>query len=249
MSTTGSGKWFQCRNDLFAWQGGGVQDRRRGRDDFHPEHRYGHLMSQPGHTASAQTHTLLEDVQGFLSGALLCALAVLIFSHLSLITGQTAGLALLVAHVFDWNFGVVFFVLNIPFYVFAYFQMGAWFTLKSFIAVAVLSVMTYFMPPLFEIAAIQMGLGAIIGGALAGFGLIILFRHGGSLGGIGVVGLYLQDRTPLQAGWVQLGFDVLLFGAAFFVLEPGLVLYSLMGAIVLNASIAINHRKDRYIAR
>lgn len=201
-------------------------------------------------TADPQTHTVVEDVQGFLSGALLCALAVLIFSHLGLITGQTAGLALLVAYAFDLNFGLVFFVLNIPFYLFAYWQMGVWFTIKSFIAVAVLSVMTYFFPPLFVIAEIDLLFGAIVGGALAGFGLIILFRHGGSLGGIGVVGLFLQERMEkIQAGWVQLGFDFLLFAAAFFILEPGLVLYSLLGAIVLNVSIAINHRQDRYIAR
>ncbi|MEL6687303.1 MAG: YitT family protein [Pseudomonadota bacterium] len=200
------------------------------------------MASDPNH------HTVLEDVQGFLSGALLCALGVLIFSHLGLITGQTAGLALLIAYATGWNFGLVFFVLNIPFYLFSYWQMGAWFTVKSFIAVAILSIMTYFMPPLFQIASIQPLLGAVIGGALAGFGLIILFRHGGSLGGIGVAGLFLQDRTRLQAGWVQLCFDLILFATAFLILEPIIVLYSLIGAIVLNVSIAINHRKDRYIA-
>lgn len=199
--------------------------------------------------ADPTKHSFLEDVQGFLSGTLLCALCVLIFSHLGLIAAQTAGMALLISYLSGWNFGVVFFFVNLPFYVFSYFRMGAAFTLKTFIAVAMLSVMTYFIPPLFTIAELNTGLGAVIGGALAGFGLIILFRHGASLGGVGIVGLYIQDKTGFRAGWVQLVFDAILFGAAFLVLEPGLVFYSLLGAVVTNISIALNHRKDRYIVQ
>jgi len=194
-------------------------------------------------------HTFLEDVQGFLSGTLLCALCVLIFSHLGLIAGQTAGLALLISYVSGWNFGIVFFLANLPFYIFSYLRMGARFTIKTFIAVAMVSVMTYFIPPLFEIAQINILLGAVIGGALAGFGLIMLFRHGASLGGVGIIGLYIQDKTGFRAGWVQLAFDAALFGAAFLLLEPGPVFYSLIGAVVLNISIGLNHRPDRYIVQ
>ena len=43
-------------------------------------------------------------------------------------------------------------------------------------------------------------------------------------------------------------FDVCVFGAAFFVIDLPLVLYSLLGAVVLNLNIAVNHRKDWYIA-
>lgn len=203
----------------------------------------------PSTDAPPQRHSFLEDVQGFLSGTLLCALCVLIFSHLGLIAGQTAGLALLISYVSGWNFGIVFFLANLPFYIFSYLRMGARFTLKTFVAVAVLSVMTYFMPPLFEIARIDTLLGAVVGGALAGFGLIILFRHGASLGGVGIIGLYIQDRTGFRAGWVQLAFDAALFGAAFFLLEPGLVLYSLLGAVATNVAIGLNHRPDRYIVQ
>jgi len=201
-------------------------------------------MSSP-----APRHTLLEDLQGFLSGTLLASLCVLIFSHLGLIAGQTAGLALLISYISGWNFGVVFFLANLPFYIFAYMRMGATFTIKTFIAVALVSAMTYFMPPHFVIESIDTLLGAIIGGALAGFGLIILFRHGASLGGVGIIGLYIQDRTGFRAGWVQLLFDAALFAAAFFLLEPGLVLYSLIGAVVLNVAISLNHRPDRYIVQ
>ncbi|MDX5350771.1 MAG: YitT family protein, partial [Paracoccaceae bacterium] len=83
---------------------------------------------------------------------------------------------------------------------------------------------------------------------LSGSALLALFRHGASLGGIGIVALMLQDRLGWRAGWVQLGFDALLFAVAFLVIEAKLVLVSFLGALVVNLVIAINHRRDRYVA-
>jgi uncharacterized membrane-anchored protein YitT (DUF2179 family) len=77
----------------------------------------------------------------------------------------------------------------------------------------------------------------------------VLFRHGASLGGIGILALFIQDRTGFRAGYTQLIFDLCLFAAAFAVIAPGLVLYSLAGAVVANLIIATNHRPDRYTGR
>ena len=49
---------------------------------------------------------------------------------------------------------------------------------------------------------------------------LALFRHGASLGGIGIVALMLQDRLGWRAGWVQLAFDAVLFAASFLVVPP-----------------------------
>ena len=199
--------------------------------------------------APAPSHSLVEDVQGFLSGTLLCSIGVLILTHLGLVTGQTAGIAVLISYITGWNFGAVFFVVNIPFYWLAYTRMGKAFTIKSFVAVALLSVMTYFLPQMFVIERLDPILGAVLSGAMVGFGLIMLFRHGASLGGIGILGLYIQDKTGFRAGWVQMIFDAGLYGTALFFLPAHLVLISLLGAVILNVSIGLNHRPDRYIVR
>lgn len=49
-------------------------------------------------------------------------------------------------------------------------------------------------------------------------------------------------------GLVQLGFDVCVFLAAFFVLDLQAVLLSLLGAVIVNLVITFNHRKDWYVA-
>lgn len=200
-------------------------------------------------TEDALSHTLLEDAQGLGIGVLLCALGTVLLTHLGFITGQTAGLALVIAYLTGWSFGPVFFIINLPFYVFAWARIGPEFTLKSLGCVTVLAVLVEFIPRWFELGTVAPLFGAILIGTLLAIGLIAVFRHGGSLGGLGIVALYIQDRTGFRAGWVQLAFDIALFALAALLFPASVVAWSLLGAVVLNVAIAINHRRDRYIAR
>jgi uncharacterized membrane-anchored protein YitT (DUF2179 family) len=103
-------------------------------------------------------------------------------------------------------------------------------------------------PPLFLISYLHPGIAAIITGVTGGAGLLILFRHGATLGGIGVVAVWLQDTRGIKAGRVQLGFDALVFALAFALFPWDMVAWSLLGAFILNMMITLNHRRDRYIA-
>ena len=91
-------------------------------------------------------------------------------------------------------------------------------------------------------------LAAVLGGLLVGAGLLMLFRHRASLGGINVVALFLQERLGWRAGQVQMVLDVLILLAAFGVTDPWRVALSVLGAVVLNLALAINHRPGRYMA-
>lgn len=193
-------------------------------------------------------HSLLDDIQGLSIGIFMCGLGLHLLTHLGLLTDQTAGLAVIVSYLTGWSFGVVFFVINLPFYALAYRRLGPGFTLKSLISVTALSALTEILPFGITFATVNTALGAVIFGALVGMGLLAMFRHHGSLGGLGVVALIIQDRTGFRAGYVQLIFDVILFAGAVFLFPVGIVLYSLLGAVVLNLVITFNHRRDRYIA-
>ena len=203
--------------------------------------------AQPQITATP--HSPLEDAQAFVLATSLCGFSLLMLTHLGLITGQTAGLAVLVSYMTGWAFGPVFFVINLPFYALAWLRMGPRFTIKSFVAVAMLSGVTTLLPGQVAFATLSPLIGALLAGAMAGLSLIVLFRHGASLGGIGVLALYLQDKTGFRAGWTQLAFDAVLFAAAFWVIGGAMVVYSLAGAVVTNLIIAVNHRPDRYTGR
>ncbi|MDP5360713.1 MAG: YitT family protein [Paracoccaceae bacterium] len=194
-------------------------------------------------------HSLLDDLQGLSLGIFLCGIGVHVLTHVGLITGQTAGLAVIISYLTGWSFGPVFFVINLPFYVLAYRRLGPMFTVKSLISVTLLSLVTTLLPYGWQMGEITPWLGALLAGCTIGIGLMAMFRHNGSLGGFGVLALVIQDSAGFRAGYVQLIIDAVLFGIAFFILPTSLVLWSLLGAVTVNAIIAVNHRPDRYVAR
>lgn len=204
-------------------------------------------MSEPLASAPVR-HSFVEDAQGIAFGTLTASFGLLILTHLGLVTGQTAGLAVLISYATGWNFGPVFFVINLPFYWFGYRRLGLTFVIKSFVSVALVSVLTLYMPVWIVFEWINPVVGAILTGAITGTALLALFRHGASLGGIGILALYLQDRTGFRAGYTQLIFDGALFAVALALRDPMTVALSVLGAAVLDLVIAINHRRDRYVA-
>jgi uncharacterized membrane-anchored protein YitT (DUF2179 family) len=196
----------------------------------------------------ATRHSLVEDVQGIICGSIVSSLGLFLLSAAGLLTGSTAGVAFLLHYATGVNFGLAFFLVNVPFFYLSWKQLGRAFTVKTIIAIALTSLMTNLQPRLLEIGSIQPIWSAILGGILLGFGLLALFRHRASLGGVGILGIYMQEHFGIRAGLVQLAVDMCVLVVAFAVTTPYVVLCSVLGAIVLNLFVAINHRSDRYIA-
>jgi len=194
-----------------------------------------------------QKHTLAEDALAVASGTLLISVGIAFFTTAGLLTGGTAGLAFLLHYATGIGFGPLFFVLNLPFYWLAWRKLGVAFTVKTFVAVALLSGLTTLQPQLLAFASLQPVYAALVGGLITGTGFLILFRHKCSLGGIGVLALWLQDRFGWRAGKVQMGVDCAVVLLALFSIEPMRVLYSILGAVALNIVLAINHRPGRYL--
>lgn len=193
-------------------------------------------------------HSLLEDIQGLSIGLITTSVALAFLQQLGFVTGQTAGVALILASQTGLSFSWAFFLINLPFYAFAWFRLGPEFTIKSIICVTILSISTAYVPGLMRFADLNPLFGTLAFGVLCGFGLLGVFRHKGSLGGLGVVALMVQDKTGFRAGYVQILMDLVIFSVALALLPLRVVAYSLFGALVLNTVIAFNHRRDRYIA-
>lgn len=199
--------------------------------------------------SSTDRHSIIEDMQGVVAGSMLAALGVTLLSAAHLLIGGTAGLGFLLRYSTGFSFGVVFFALNLPFYWLAYKRLGLAFTIKTFAAVALTSALTEILPSLIPIAGIDPLVAALFGGLLIGTGMLALFRHRASLGGFGILALYLQDRLGWRAGFVQLSLDLVVLALAFLVATPFVIFCSILAAVTLNLTLAINHRTDRYIVR
>lgn len=197
--------------------------------------------------SSPSRHKLHEDLFAMLIGTMLVSLGVAFYTEAQLATGSTAGLALLLQYATGIPFGWLFFGINLPFYALAFLRMGWQFALKTVACVALVSYFSGQIPLWIGIDSIDPLFAALVGGGLIGLGILSLFRHKASVGGINILSLYLQDNFGIRAGYFQLGVDALILLAAFFVLPLDRVIYSVLGALVLNMIVALNHRPGRYL--
>jgi uncharacterized membrane-anchored protein YitT (DUF2179 family) len=192
-------------------------------------------------------HRAYEDVQALLTGTLFIALGITMYGNTHLLTGGTAGLAFLLHYATGWNFSALIFAVNLPFYGLAWWRMGKVFALKTVVAVSLMALLVQWLPQWVVFQTLNPVFAAVAGGLLIGAGMLMLFRHRASLGGINVLVLYLQERFGWRAGKVQMGFDCLIVLAAFSVVDAWHVALSVLGAVVMNLTLAVNHRPGRYI--
>jgi len=204
-------------------------------------------MSPTPDDTAAHTHTWLDDMQGFVIGAVLSSLGVALFSAGGLMTSGTAGLAFLLHYLTGLGVGLLFILVNLPFFALAFWRMGWVFAAKSFVAVTLLGVLVEVQPHIFKIAVINPLYAAIAGGLVLGMGALALVRHGGSLGGVNILAVYLQQTRGLRAGKLQMAVDACITIAAIIVLPLEKVAYSVLGAVLLGAVLAINHKPGRYM--
>ena len=196
----------------------------------------------------AEQHSLLEDLQALLSATLLIALAINLYKSAGLLTGGTAGLGFLLAYATPVSFSLGYFLINLPFYLLAYKRMGLAFTLRTLGAVTLVALFVELSGHWVQFVLLQPAYAAVLGGILMGVGMLMLFRHRASLGGVNLLVLYLQDRFGWRAGKLQMLIDCLILLAAWLLVGAQAIVLSVLGAVVLNLVLAFNHKAGRYTA-
>jgi uncharacterized membrane-anchored protein YitT (DUF2179 family) len=192
-------------------------------------------------------HGLYEDALAMLMGTLFVSFGILIYAKAVLLVGSTAGLSLLLHYLTGIGFGPIFFVVNLPFYLLALRRMGWRFTLRTFVAVSLVSLFSRFNGAWIDFSHLDPIYATVIGGGLTGTGLLMLFRHRTGLGGVTILAIYLQEAFGIRAGYFQLAVDLAILAAAFFVLSPDRLALSVVGAGIVNLILAINHKPGRYL--
>lgn len=197
--------------------------------------------------SDVRRHAPLEDAYALVTGLMLVALGMAFIKQAGLATGGTSGIAFLLHYYSGWPLGLSFFLVNLPFYAFAVRGMGWPFALRTFIAVALLSIFVQVLPLVMTFAGVNPIFAAMAGGTLAGVGILVLIRHRASLGGVGVMAFYLQEKHGMNAGKVQMMVDAVVVLCAFLVLDPWHVALSILSIIALNIVLVLNHKSGRYM--
>jgi uncharacterized membrane-anchored protein YitT (DUF2179 family) len=191
-------------------------------------------------------HTLFDDLQAGATAIVLMSLGLALLKDTGLMAGGTAGLALLLSHATGLPLGGALLLVNAPFYALAWREMGVRFTLRTLAAVAGLAAGVEGVHRLLTLHAAP-AYAALAGGLLIGVGLLVMFRHNASFGGINILALWLGRRFGWSAGKVQLAVDVALLAATLAVTDLHLAAWSAVAALAVNAVLICNHRPGRYL--
>lgn len=191
-------------------------------------------------------HTVADDLQAGATAVILVSLGLALLNSAGLVTGGAPGLGFLLSYVTGLPLGAALFLVNLPFYLLGWRGMGLRFTLKTLAAVTGLSLGVEAVRLVLAVQA-SPPYAALAGGVLIGTGLLVMFRHQASFGGINILALYLQRRLGWPAGKVQMAVDLGILVGAFFVLDAGRVGWSVLGSMAMNAVLIWNHRPGRYL--
>ena len=204
-------------------------------------------MPPPSATAAIATpHSRLEDGYALLVGCMLIVIGLFLLKSAGLVTGGIAGIALLVSYVLPYPVGIIFAAVNMPFFIFGCFVMGARFVTKTVIASAGIIVLMAVMPRALSIAHINPAFASLAGGTLCGMGILSLARHEAGVGGTGVVTLWLQRKRGINAGRSQVAIDFCILAASISVVTPIQMIWSALSALAMSSVVMVWHKPGRY---
>lgn len=161
-------------------------------------------------------------------GAILAAAALEIFLiPNSIIDGGLTGISIILNKVFSLPVSMLIVILNIPFFVLAYKNMGKKFVIKAIYAIAIFTILLEVFGS-FNEATDDILLATIYGGLLLGVGVGFVIRGGACLDGTEIVALVIGKKSSLSVGQVVFFFNIFIYGTAAFVFGPDRALYSLL---------------------
>lgn len=134
--------------------------------------------------------------------------------------------------------GIIYFAINIPFFLLAYKVMGKKFCLETLISIAMASALLAIIPiPAKPIVSDPM-LAAIVGGLGAGVGAGMVLRAGSSQGGQDLIGVCMAKTRPdFKVGTVGIIISFCIYAVCLFIYDIQTVLYSIVFSVVTGLCI------------
>jgi uncharacterized membrane-anchored protein YitT (DUF2179 family) len=149
----------------------------------------------------------------------------LLSSHF--IDGGVTGISMLLDYIFDWPISLLIPLINLPFIILAYFQLGLKFAIKTVIAIAGLSLCLAFFP--YPDVTPDKLLTALFGGFFIGLGIGLAIRGEAVLDGTEIAALLVSRNVSfLRVSDVILILNVIIFTTALFFLGVEPASYSIL---------------------
>jgi len=151
------------------------------------------------------------------------------------IDGGVTGISLLVNVLTDYPLSILIIIINVPFIILGYFQIGKTFAIKSVIAIVGLAVVLVVID--YPIITSDKLLIAVFGGFFLGGGIGLAIRGGGVLDGTEVIAIYLSRKTGLTIGDIIFVFNIVIFSVAAYLLSMETALYSILTYLAASKTV------------
>lgn len=151
------------------------------------------------------------------------------------IDGGITGISLLVSFISGIKLPILIIVLNIPFIILGYAQIGRNFVIKTSIGIAGLAICLAIIH--FPVMTADKLLVSVFGGFFLGAGIGLTMRGGGVIDGTEVMAIFLSKKTGLTIGDIILIFNIIIFSFAASLLSFETVLYSILAYLSASKTV------------
>ena len=174
---------------------------------------------------------LLDNFLSFLLitlGATLAALALEIFLvPNNIIDGGIIGISIMISYITKVKLSILTFVLNIPFLILGYKQLGKSFLIKAAYAMLVFSILLEQFNPVPELTN-DILLATVFGGLLLGIGVGFVIKFGACLDGTEVVAILINKKTSFSVGQVVMFLNFFIYSTSGLLFGWDRALYSIL---------------------
>ena len=145
----------------------------------------------------------------------------------TILDGGVTGISIILNQLTGISLSAFVFVLNIPFLIIGFKQMGKRFLVRGIFGMALFSVMLAVFHHVEAVTHEEL-LAVVFGGVLLGAGVGLVLRYGGCLDGTEIVALLVSKKTNASVGQVILMINVVIYAVAGILFGWDRALYSLL---------------------
>lgn len=145
----------------------------------------------------------------------------------NIIDGGIVGISIMSSYITHLPLGMFTFLLNLPFLIMGYRQIGKTFVISTLFAIICLSIGVSLLQPISGLTH-DVFLAAIFGGIINGTGVGLIIRAGGSLDGTEMVAIIFDKKISFSIGEIVMFFNIFILGFAGLLYGWDRAMYSLV---------------------
>jgi uncharacterized membrane-anchored protein YitT (DUF2179 family) len=141
--------------------------------------------------------------------------------------------------------GIIYFIMNVPLFYYAYRAVGAKFALKTVLSIGLSSLCLTFVPvpdtPVFS----DYLTACVVGGVIGGVGCGMILRGGSSTGGSDIIGMCMAKTHPnASVGKINVIFNLFVYAICLFAFNIEIAVYSFIYTTIRSSFMDRMHAQN-----